>query len=488
MTMESGSMAASPDTKVPVDVKRAPIMISLIIGAFFAILNETLLNVALTDLMGEFGVTHSTIQWLSTGFMLVVGILIPITALLSGWFTTRQMFLGAMILFTIGTVISGFAPNFSTLLVGRLIQASGTGLLLPVMMNTILIIFPPEKRGAAMGMMGLVIMFAPALGPTLSGLIIEALNWRWLFFTVIPFALFSIIFATIFLKNVSVLTKPKVDVLSILFSTVGFGGIVYGFSSAGEGEAGLTSPIVLMTIIIGFISLILFVLRQLKLKEPMLDVRAFKSPMFALTTVLLIIVMMSMFSTMIIIPMFLQSGLLLSAYVAGLALLPGGILNGLMSPIAGRLFDKFGPRVLIVPGSALLTIVMWQFTNVTTATSLTTFIVLHSLLMIAVSLIMMPGQTNGLNELPRRYYPHGTAILNTLQQVAGAIGIALFISIMSNSSVRYLENTDPSTVANIQAEAMTAGVQGAFKVALVFAFLGFILTLFIKRTKVPIEE
>nr|WP_273840197.1 DHA2 family efflux MFS transporter permease subunit [Halalkalibacter alkalisediminis] len=486
--MDSLSMTARPNAQAPVDVKRAPIMISLIIGAFFAILNETLLNVALTDLMAEFGVTHSTIQWLSTGFMLVVGILIPITALLSGWFTTRQMFLGAMILFTIGTIISGFAPNFSTLLVGRLVQASGTGLLLPVMMNTILIIFPPEKRGAAMGMMGLVIMFAPALGPTLSGLIIEALNWRWLFFIVIPFAVFSIVFAMIFLKNVSELTKPKVDVLSILLSTVGFGGIVYGFSSAGEGDAGLTNPEVYITIIVGFISLILFVLRQLKLKEPMLDVRAFKSPMFALTTVLLIIVMMSMFSTMIILPMFLQSGLLLSAYVAGLALLPGGILNGFMSPIAGKLFDKFGPRALIIPGSVLLVIVIWQFTTVTTTTSLTTFIVLHSLLMIAVSLIMMPGQTNGLNELPRRYYPHGTAILNTLQQVAGAIGIAFFISIMSNSSIRYIENTDPSTVANIQAEAMTVGVQGAFKVALAFAIIGFILTLFIKRTKAPIEE
>ncbi|WP_202080952.1 MDR family MFS transporter [Caldalkalibacillus salinus] len=472
---------------VSVNVKRAPIMISLIIGGFFAILNETLLNVALTELSTEFGVTANTIQWLTTGFMLVVGILVPITALLSGWFTTRQLFIGAMTLFTVGTIISGVAPAFPVLLIGRLVQASGTGLLIPVMMNTILHIYPPEKRGGAMGMVGLVIMFAPAIGPTLSGLIVEALSWRWLFFIVIPFALFSIAFSAVFLKNVSTLTKPKVDILSIVFSTLGFGGIVYGFSSAGEGHAGFSSPEVYLTISIGFISLLLFVMRQLKLEEPMLDVRAFKSPMFSLTAVLLIIVMMSMFSTMIILPMFLQSGLVLSAFVAGLALLPGGVLNGLMSPVAGKLFDKFGPRMLIIPGSAILSIVLWLFTQVTTSTTLITFIVLHSLLMISVSLIMMPAQTNGLNQLPKRYYAHGTAILNTLQQVGGAIGIALFISIMTAGSARYLENVDSSAGGNLQAEAMTAGVQTSFQVALVFALAAFILTLFIKRTEAPEE-
>jgi len=279
------------------EIKRAPIMISLVIGAFFAILNETLLNVAFTDLMTEFQVEAATIQWLATGFMLVVGILVPITALLTGWFTTRQMFLGAMVLFTIGTIICGVAPNFSFLLIGRLIQAGGTGLLMPVMMNTVLLIFPPHKRGAAMGTVGLVIMFAPAIGPTLSGIIIEALNWRWLFFIVLPFAIFSIAFASFFLKNVSEVTKPKVDVISVILSTVGFGGVVFGFSSAGEGSAGWVHPEVYGSIIVGLVSLVLFVWRQLKLDEPMLDVRVFKSPTFSITTILLIIVMMTLFST-----------------------------------------------------------------------------------------------------------------------------------------------------------------------------------------------
>src|SRR5690625_5238566 len=225
------------------NAKVLPIILSLIIGAFFAILNETLLNIALTTLMEEFGITLTTVQWMATGFMLVMGIVIPISALLLQWFTTRQMFLGTMTIFAIGTIICAAAPTFSILLVGRLIQAVGSGLLIPIIFNTFLLIFPPRRRGAVMGIVGLVIMFAPAIGPTLSGVIVEHLGWRFLFITVIPFTLFSIGFAYKFLVNVSEVTKPKIDFISILFSTIGFGGVVFGFSSAGGDEAGFLAPI-----------------------------------------------------------------------------------------------------------------------------------------------------------------------------------------------------------------------------------------------------
>ncbi|SDP87349.1 MFS transporter, DHA2 family, lincomycin resistance protein [Litchfieldia salsa] len=480
----SGSNSTSIHNEIT-EIKRAPIMISLIMGAFFAILNETLLNVAFTDLIVEFNVSAPTIQWLATGFMLVVGILVPITALLTGWFTTRQMFIGAMILFTIGTIICGFAPNFSFLLLGRLIQAGGTGLLMPVMMNTILLIYPPHKRGGAMGTIGLVIMFAPAIGPTLSGIILEALNWRWLFFIVLPFAVFSIVFASIYLKNVSEVTKPKVDFISVILSTLGFGGIVFGFSSAGEGSGGWTHPEVYISVIVGIVSLILFVIRQLRLEEPMLDVRVFKYPMFALTAVLLIITMMTLFSTIILLPMLLRGGLAFTAFMTGIALLPGGLINGLISPITGKLFDKFGPRKLVIPGTIILVVIMYLFSNVTKETSIITFIVLHTLLSIGIAMIMMPTQTNGLNELTRNHYSHGTAILNTLQQVAAAIGVAFFISIMSTGQSRYLSGVDDPTSANEIANSMISGVQMAFTVGLVFAIIGLILSFFIKRTVAP---
>lgn len=483
--MNGASTLPSPGSPELGDVKRFPILISLIIGAFFSILNETLLNIAFPQLVVELNVTASTLQWLATGYMLVVAVLIPASALLVQWFTTRQMFLGAMTVFAVGTLISGIAPHFSVLLLGRMLQASGTGLMMPVLMNTILLLYPPEKRGAAMGSIGLVMMFAPAIGPTLSGLILEHLEWRWLFFLVLPFAVFSIVFAFIYLKNVSRPTKPKVDVFSIVLSTIGFGGIVYGFSSSGEGSAGWSSPQVYGTVVIGSISLLLFIFRQLKMKEPLLDLRAFQYPMFALTTVLLIIMMMTMFSTMSLLPFLFQGALGLTVYASGLLMLPGSLLNGLISPVTGKLFDRFGPRALIVPGTAVLVIVMWFFTQVSADTSKTVFLILHMCLMVSISMIMMPAQTNGLNQLPQRYYPHGTAILNTLSQVAGAIGVAFFISLMTSGQRRFLElSSDPSSPAQA-AEAVVAGVQNAFFIGFGFAVLAFVLALFTKRAATP---
>ncbi|MFF2090516.1 MDR family MFS transporter [Paenibacillus sp. NPDC058174] len=467
------------------NVKRLPILISLIIGAFFSILNETLLTIAFPELVHELNVTASTLQWLSTGYMLVVGVLVPASALLVQWFTTRQMFLGAMILFTLGTLVCSISPGFSLLLVGRLLQAGGTGLMLPVMMNTILVLYPPEKRGAAMGSIGLVIMFAPAIGPTLSGLILDSLSWRWLFYLVLPFAVFSIIFAFVYLKNVSTPTKPKVDILSIILSTIGFGGIVYGFSSSGEGGGGWSSPEVYGTLAAGIVALLLFVWRQLSVKEPLMDLRAFRFPMFTLTAILLIIMMMTLFSTMTLLPFLFQGALLLSVFASGLIMLPGSLLNGLISPLTGKLFDKFGPRALVIPGTIFLTIVMFFFTRVTVETTKPTFILLHICIMIAISMIMMPTQTNGLNQLPSRYYPHGTAILNTLQQVAGAIGVALFIGIMSSGQEKFLLDSGDPTNKALWPQAMVAGVHNAFLVGFGFAIVALVLSFFIKRTKSP---
>ncbi|URN95439.1 MAG: DHA2 family efflux MFS transporter permease subunit [Candidatus Pristimantibacillus lignocellulolyticus] len=482
--MNNSASSASLQSQGIANVKRLPIMISLIIGAFFSILNETLLSNAIPQLVIELNVTASTLQWLSTGYMLVVAVLIPASALLVQWFTTRQVFLGAMTLFTIGTIVCGIAPGFSVLLIGRLLQALGTGLMMPVLMNTILLLYPPEKRGGAMGTIGLVIMFAPAIGPTLSGIILDSLEWRWLFFIVLPFALFSIIFAFIYLKNLSQPTKPRVDVISILLSTIGFGGIVYGFSSSYKGWDQLE---VYGMIGVGLIALLLFVIRQLKLKEPLLDLRAFKFPMFTLTTILLIIMMMTMFSTMALLPFLFQGALGLTVYASGLIMLPGSLLNGLISPITGKLFDKFGPRALMVPGTVVLAIVMWFFTQVSADTSKTTFIILHICLMVAISMIMMPAQTNGLNQLPPRYYPHGTAILNTLSQVAGAIGFAFFISIMSAGQKSYLaESTDPTSVVE-QIGALVSGIHNAFVIGFGFAIIAIIVAFFTKRAKTSVE-
>ncbi|MEC0372302.1 MDR family MFS transporter [Paenibacillus chibensis] len=481
----SGAAAASTPVDIS-NVKKLPILISLILGAFFSILNETLLNIAFPEFMVELKVSASTLQWLATGYMLVVGVLVPASALLVQWFTTRQMFLGAMIIFTLGTIVCAFAPQFSILLVGRLLQAAGSGLMLPVMMNTILVLYPPEKRGAAMGTIGLVIMFAPAIGPTLSGLILDSFEWRWLFYLVLPFAIISIVVASIYLKNVSQPTKPKVDVVSIILSTIGFGGIVYGFSSSGEGS--WSHPEVYGTILVGALALLLFAIRQLRLRDPLMDLRSFKFSMFTLTAFMLIIMMMTLFSTMSLLPFLFQGALGMTVFASGLLMLPGSVLNGLISPITGKLFDKFGPRALIIPGTAFLVIIMWFFTRITVETTKVELLILHICMMIAISMIMMPAQTNGMNQLPARYYPHGTAILNTLQQVAGAIGVAFFISVMSSGQSSFLKaSSDPNSPGQM-AQAMVAGVHNAFMIGFFFSIAALILALFFKRIKGPAEE
>ncbi|WP_336228948.1 MDR family MFS transporter [Bacillus cereus] len=450
------------------NLKHTPILIALLLGAMVALLNETLLGNALTVLMKEFDVTASTIQWLSTAYMLVVGVLVPITALLQQWLTTRQMFLIAMVTFLVGTLI------------GRIVQAVATGLITPLLMNTILIICPPEKRGATMGLIALVMMAAPAIGPTLSGVIVDSLNWRWLFYIVIPIVIISIMIGMKYIQNVSELTRPKVDYPSILLSTLGFGGLVYSFSASGD--LGWSDAKVYGTLIVGLISLCIFAVRQLKIENPILELRAFKVPMFTLSVGLIVIVMMSLFSTMTLLPMFLQTVLLVTAFKSGIIMLPGSVISAIMGPIAGKLFDKFSPKVIIVPGIVLVGIAMFLFKGITPDTSMVQIIIMHSVLMVGL-MFVMTAQTYGLNQLTPDLYPHGTALFSTLQQVAGAIGTAIFISKMSSGTTKYMESSanplDPVEKLN----GLTSGFQGAFALGLIFIIVAFIVSLFLKEEK-----
>ncbi|TBL74696.1 DHA2 family efflux MFS transporter permease subunit [Paenibacillus thalictri] len=457
------------------------VVIVMILGVFVAILNETLLNVALTKIMNDIGILPSTAQWLSTGYLLVIGVLIPVTAFLIQRYTTRGLFLSAMGLFTVGTFIAAVAPGFATLLAGRVLQAAGTGLLFPLLTNVVFSIVPIEKRGSAMGTIGIVITFAPAIGPTLSGLIVEHYSWRVLFYSVLPIALFVIAFASAKLKNVTETSRPKIDLLSLVLSTIGFGGIVYGFSGASEGSAGWASAEVLGPLIVGAVSLVLFTWRQLVIPEPLLELKTFQYSIFRLSTVIMMIVMMAMFSAMMLLPIFLQNALGYSPLEAGLVMLPGGIVMGIMSPITGRLFDKFGAKWLAVIGLALIANTLWQFAFISLSTSYAAIMVLNTLLMLGISMLMMPVMTNALNELPPHLYPHGTAIIGTLQQVAGAVGTALLVTIMTNGSKKYLDSAAGSKdEATLQILSMMAGMKSAFLLAFGLVICAWLVSFFLK--------
>lgn len=469
------------------NVKTLPIMVALIIGAFFALLNETLLNIALITLMEEFNVSLPTVQWVATGFMLMMGIVIPISPLFVQWFTTRQLFIGTMTVFTIGTTIAALAPTFSILLVGRMIQAIGTGLLMPVIFNVFLLIYPPHKRGKIFGIVGLVIMFAPALGPTLSGLIVDYLGWRFLFIVVIPFAVFSILFALKYLINVSELTKPKIDWLSITLSTIGFGASIYGFSSVGESEAGFLTYEVLISLSVGFISIALFAIRQLLIEEPLMDLRVFKLPMFTHAVIMFVIIVMTMFASELILPVYMQGAMGLAPALAGLLLLPGSILNGIMSPFMGALFDKAGPRVMMIPATIVLAATMFMFSRLTTDTAPWMIAVGFILIMLSVSATMMPAETNGLNQLPKRLYPHGTAVMSSLQPLSGAIGVSVFISMFNTKQARYLESVENPISTESMQQAMTVATEHVYFIIFIFTLVTVALSFLVYRAR-PIED
>jgi EmrB/QacA subfamily drug resistance transporter len=461
----------------------------LFTGAFVAIFNQTLLNIALPSIMIDFGIKPSTAQWLVTAYMLVNGILIPASAYLIQRYSNRSIFIAAMSLFALGTLLAAVAPAFSILLAGRMVQAAGAALMMPLLMNVMLAAFPIEKRGSAMGIFGLVMVVAPAIGPTLSGFIIEHYSWRVLFWMVLPIALIPLALGIFKLKNLTFQNRElSLDQPSLALSSLGFGGILYGFSSAGT--AGWTDPVVMVTIGVGVVSLIIFIFRQLKLDEPLLQIRIYKYPMFALSSAISVVVSMSMFSAMILMPIYIQTIKGISPINSGLLMLPGALVMGAMSPINGRLFDKYGAKVLAIPGLAIVAATTFMFSQLSLDSSFVNIMLIYTLRMFGISLVMMPVMTNGLNTLPMKSYPHGTAINNTLQQVAGAVGSAFLISIMNartESAAKDLaaSGTNPADIVNL---AMLDGINFAFFVSTFIALVALGLSLFIKKPVRPAME
>ena len=409
--------------------KRIPLFIVLLSGAFITILNQTLLGTALPPIMKDLQVSESTVQWLQSIFMLVNGIMIPVTAFLIERFTSRQLFLTAMSIFAVGTLLCAVGIDFSMLLIGRVLQAAGAGIMMPLMQTILFLTFPKEKRGTAMGLFGLVIAFAPAIGPTLSGILVEHLTWRSVFYVVFPIAIIIIIASIFLLKNVTETTHPKLDIASVILSTLGFGGLLYSFSSVGE--AGWTS----VQFIAPLISLVIFIRRQLNLKEPMLEFRVFNYGIYALGTILSMFVFGVLIATNIILPLYMQNMLQYSALKSGLVLLPGAIIMGMMNPITGYLFDKFGGKWLARIGLFVLVVSTLPFTMLTEHTTFTYLATSNALRMVSIAMVMMPMTTLAINQLPNELIAHGTAMNNTFRQMAGAIGTAVFITLMSVSAI-----------------------------------------------------
>ena len=452
------------------------IMIVLLIGSFISLFNETILNVAFPTLMVEMHITATTAQWLTTGYVLIVGILVPVTAFLIHTFTTKQLFLSAMTLFLIGTIMALFSTSFSALLISRLIQASGTGMLIPILMNTALVVNPPQKRGSAMALCISVITLGPALGPTVSGLLLQYFNWHSLFILLIPIIITCMICGYIFLENTSVITKPKIDYLSILLSTVGFAGAIYAISSIGT----VSTSTVIIVFLIGFISLILFGRRQLSLKQPILELRLFKNSVFTIGVLLIVIMQMLQFSMGIIIPMLLQNGLKTSSFISGFALLPAILVMAILTPFVGKLYDKIGGKLLISVGFIIICISTFILSSISPLTSISTITIIYCFICVGIAMSMSPIQTSALNELEHKNQADGVAILNTAMQLAGAFGTALYLGIMTSYQNSYLKNVVSPNDSQNQVSAIYEGFNHSLIIAAIIIAIGFILTLLLK--------
>ncbi|HHB0543949.1 TPA: DHA2 family efflux MFS transporter permease subunit [Staphylococcus aureus] len=455
-------------------VSRGKILAALLFGMFIAILNQTLLNVALPKINTEFNISASTGQWLMTGFMLVNGILIPITAYLFNKYSYRKLFLVALVLFTIGSLICAISMNFPIMMVGRVLQAIGAGVLMPLGSIVIITIYPPEKRGAAMGTMGIAMILAPAIGPTLSGYIVQNYHWNVMFYGMFIIGIIAILIGFVWFKLYQYTTNPKADIPGIIFSTIGFGALLYGFSEAGN--KGWGSVEIETMFAIGIIFIILFVIRELRMKSPMLNLEVLKFPTFTLTTIINMVVMLSLYGGMILLPIYLQNLRGFSALDSGLLLLPGSLIMGLLGPFAGKLLDTIGLKPLAIFGIAVMTYATWELTKLNMDTPYMTIMGIYVLRSFGMAFIMMPMVTAAINALPGRLASHGNAFLNTMRQLAGSIGTAILVTVMTTQTTQHLsafgeelDKTNPVVQDHMRELASQYGGQeGAMKVLLQF--------------------
>ena len=453
------------------------VLFVLLLGGFMSMLSETALNITFPQIMLQFHISAGIVQWLTTIYVYVSGIIFLISAFLIQRFSTRKLFISSMVFLIIGTIIAGISTNFPVLFTGRVIQAVGTGILVPLIFNSVLILIPREKRGLVMGLVTLVVLSAPMFAPVLMGFLMGFMDWHWFFLMVLVFFIATTILGLSFLKNINETIHTKLDILSVILAAAGFGGIIVGFSNLGDYGLSLN---VIIPLLIGIVSLILFIKRQLTMDHPLLDLHVFKYPFFTIGILINMINIMSIFALVIILPIYLQSAIGVTALIASLVMLPGSVLNCFLPLVAGHIYDKHGPRIVISSGLAIMCISLIFFSHLSASTAVIAVLIINCGLYVGSALVMSPNQTNTLGNLNSKYYASGSAVMTSLQQIGGAIGSSLFVSFMSFGEYNYLKNiVNPDSAQ--QVFALISGVNFSFAIGAVMIAFIFVLSLFLKR-------
>jgi len=476
------TQAPTMDTAAPGELDnsaRNRLVIALLLGSTFVVfLNETMMSVAIPHLMADLGVQPNVAQWLTTAFLLTMAIVIPITGFLLQRMNTRPIFMLAMSIFATGTAICAASPGIELLISGRVIQAVGTAIMMPLLMTTVMTLVPPESRGKTMGNISIVISVAPAIGPTIGGFILANLEWRWMFIIMMPIALGALVLGASKMQNVTTPRYAPLDILSVILSALGFGGLVYGLSSLGEGEHADAAFPLWLPLVVGLVAMALFIWRQIGLSrqdKALLDLRTFLSRNYTVSVLTMAIAMMALFGTVILLPIYTQNVLGLDTLQTGLLLLPGGLLMGLLAPSVGRLYDRIGPTKLLVPGTALVSLVLWALTRVDQHTSIWAILAGHIVISVGLALVFTPLFTAALGSVKQEFYSHGSAILGSVQQVAGAAGIALFVALMTiRTAALAAEGLEPVS-------ALSGGIQLAFLVGAVISLFAVVAAFFVRK-------
>lgn len=451
---------------------------ALAFGAFLMILNETVLTVALPSIMIDYDVSAATGQWLTTGFLLTVAVVIPMTGYLLQRYSLRGLFVFALCSFLIGLVLAVVAPTFSVLLVARVIQAIGTAIVLPLLMSTTLTLVPAKRRGTVMGLNSIVIAVGPAVGPTVSGVIVNTMSWHWIFALMTPLAVLVLALGIVFIKVPSATRKVPVDVISVILSAFAFGGLVYAIPTVGGGLQNLTLPLV--SGVIGVAALVIFIVRQVRLTRSgreLLNLQPFKNRNFRLSVIMIMIAMGTLLGTVVILPIFLQNGSGLSTMTIGMMLLPGGLVQIAVGPIFGRVYDRHGPRPVLIPGALMLALGQWLFTTVDPGTALGFIVLFHTVFCVGLAMLMTGLLSAALSDVPYALYGHGSAIFNTGQQLGGAIGTTIFVTVMS--AVAAAESDAGSDLV----DGLFDGAHIAFVIGGILATVAVMCAPFIKSTK-----
>lgn len=433
-------------------------VIVVIIGSFMVMLDTTVVNIALPRIIIVFGADVQSSQYVLTGYMLALAIIMPATGYLTDTFGTKRIYLLSMLFFTLGSFLCSAAWNVPSLVLFRVIQGLGGGMLMPLSMTIIFTAVPAEQRGTVMGVFGLPMLLGPVIGPTLGGYLVEYIDWRFIFTLNIPVGVLGLLLGATLLRETETHKDLHLDLKGFLFSGVGFASLLYGLSEASS--EGWTDPRILMLLVMGSICLLFWLYTELTVDQPLVELRVFRSTTYSLATFVNFILTMGLFSTMFLLPIFLQNFRGLGAMETGILMLPQALASAITMPISGKLYDRFGPRPVVITGLLLLGYSTWElsFLNLYTSNAeLTRLLVERGL---GMGLCMMPIMTVLMSSIPTHLIARSSSLTNVLRQVFGSFGTAIFATTLSGRQTFHLAMlTQMVTPDRLSVQTTLAGMQ-----------------------------